>query len=303
MGDKTMYTLSCESTVDLTLDHLVQRNISAIAYTYTIDGKEYADDMRAGDGLKLFYSDLLAGKQPTTSLINEERYIDYFTPLLEKGDLLHVTFSSGLSQSANNAIAAAETLKKKFPNRKIYVADSLCASVGYGLFVDILADMRDSGTDIDALYDWTINNRRRLVHQFYSTTLTYFRRSGRVSGPAALIGNLLKLCPIMHLDGNGKIIAYSKDNVGGRSQNRRRRGLLRQTVDGALRLHPLRRENLRRTEESLPECRYTHIRYRTRDRLSLRTGHACDILPRRTTSLTIADTEWAVAISDSPLFF
>ncbi len=205
-----MYTLSCESTVDLTLDHLVQRNISAIAYTYTIDGKEYADDMRSGDGLKLFYSDLLAGKQPTTSLINEERYIDYFTPLLEKGDLLHVTFSSGLSQSANNAIAAAETLKKKFPNRKIYVADSLCASVGYGLLVDILADMRDSGTDIDALYNWTINNRRRLVHQFYSTTLTYFRRSGRVSGPAALIGNLLKLCPIMHLDGNGKIIAYSK---------------------------------------------------------------------------------------------
>ena len=68
-----MYTLSCESTVDLTLDHLVQRNISAIAYTYTIDGKEYADDMRSGDGLKLFYSDLLAGKQPTTSLINEER--------------------------------------------------------------------------------------------------------------------------------------------------------------------------------------------------------------------------------------
>lgn len=205
-----MFTLSCESTVDLDLRHLTKRNIPVLPYTYIIDGVEYEDDMRAGNGLAVFYSQLLAGKMPSTSLINVERYVDFFRPLLEKGDLLHVVFSSGLSQSASNAFAAAELLKKDFPQRKLYVVDSTCACVGYGLFVDTIADMRDGGTDIDSLYKWAQDNRRRVQHQFFSTTLTYFRRSGRISGPAALIGNLLKLCPIMRTNYDGKIIAYSK---------------------------------------------------------------------------------------------
>ena len=205
-----MFTLSCESTVDLTLDHLTKRNIPVIAYTYTIDGVEYHDDMRSGNGLAIFYNQLIAGKLPTTSLINVERYMDFFRAILEKGDLLHICFCSGLSQSANNAAKAAELLKTEFPERKIYVVDSNCACVGYGLFVDCIADLRDEGKDIDYLYKWAQDNRLRVQHQFFSTTLTYFRRSGRISGPAALFGNILKLCPIMHLNGQGKIIAYAK---------------------------------------------------------------------------------------------
>ena len=205
-----MFTLSCESTVDLTLNHLTKRNIPALAYTYTVDGVEYADDMRAGNGLVIFYSQLIAGKQPSTSLINVERYLEFFRAILAKGDLLHICFSLGLSHSAANAAKAADMLKKEFPNRKIYVVDSTCASVGYGLFVDCLADLRDKGKDINYLYKWALENRFRIQHQFFSTTLTYFRRSGRVSGPAALFGNLLKLCPIMHLNSEGKIIAYAK---------------------------------------------------------------------------------------------
>lgn len=205
-----MFTLSCESTVDLTLQHLVKRNIPALAYTYIVDGEEYADDMRAGNGLAIFYNQLTSGKQPTTSLINVDRYLEFFRNLLQKGDLLHVAFSSGLSQSASNAALAAEQLKKEFPNRKIYVVDSLCASVGYGLFVDSIADFRDSGASIDEAYKWANDNRRNVQHQFFSTTLTYFRRSGRISGPAAVIGNLLKLCPIMHINHDGKIVAYAK---------------------------------------------------------------------------------------------
>ncbi|MCH5151722.1 MAG: DegV family protein [Clostridiales bacterium] len=205
-----MYTLSCESTVDLNLPHLVKRNVPAIAYTYIVDGVEYTDDMRAGNGLAIFYNQLTAGKKPTTSLINLERYLEFFRSLLQKGDLLHVAFGSGLSQSASNALAAAEQLKSEFPNRKIYVVDSLCACVGYGLFVDSIADLRDEGASIDKAYEWAMENRHNVQHQFFSTTLTYFRRSGRISGPAAVIGNLLKLCPIMHLNGDGKIIAYAK---------------------------------------------------------------------------------------------
>lgn len=205
-----MFTLSCESTTDLTLKHFAKRNVPVLPYSYYVDGVEYVDDMREGNGLAIFYNQLTSGKRPTTSLINVEKYVDFFRPLLEKGDLLHIAFCSGLSQSATNAAFAAEALKKEFPNRKIYVVDSLCACVGYGLLVDTIADLRDEGKDVDYLYDWAQNNKLKVHHQFFSTTLTYFRRSGRLSGPAALIGNMLKLCPIMRLDGNGKMIAYAK---------------------------------------------------------------------------------------------
>ena len=205
-----MFTLSCESTVDLTLDHLTKRNIPALAYTYTIDGVEYADDMRSGNGLALFYNKLISGKMPSTSLINLERYMEFFRAILQQGDLLHICFSSALSQSASNAMKAAELLRTEYPNRKIYVVDSLCACVGYGLFVDDIADLRDKGKDIDFLYRWAQDNRNRVQHQFFSTTLTYFRRSGRLSGPAALFGNMLRLCPIMRVNSEGKLIAYAK---------------------------------------------------------------------------------------------
>ena len=205
-----MFILSCESTTDLTLKHFSKRKVPVLHYSYTVDGVSYIDDMREGNGLAIFYNQLSLGKRPTTSLINVEKYTEFFRLLLQQGDVLHVAFSSGLSQSASNAMLAAEALKEEFPDRKIYVVDSLCASVGFGLFVDALADMRDEDKDIEEVYEWAMANRGKVNHQFFSTTLTYFRRSGRISGPAALIGNMLKLCPIMHLDGKGKIVAYTK---------------------------------------------------------------------------------------------
>lgn len=205
-----MYTISCESTVDLNVDILNKRQIPFIPYFYTVDGVDYFDDLRAGNGLAIFYSQLAADKRPTTSLINVERYKEFFRPLLQKGDLLHVAFSSALSNSVVNALNAAEELKAEFPERKIYVLDTTCACVGYGLFVDCLADLRDEGKTIDEVYRWAFENRTKLHHMFYSTTLTYFRRSGRVSSAFALIGNILRICPVMHTDVNGKIIPLAK---------------------------------------------------------------------------------------------
>lgn len=205
-----MFTLSCESTVDLTLNHLTKRNIPVLAYTYTVDGVEYADNMGEGNGLAVFYSQVNAGKLPNTSLINTDRYLEFFRAILEKGDLLHVCFSSGLSHSASNAFNAAETLKSEFPERKIYIVDSLSASVGYGLFVDCIADMRDEGKDIDYLYKWAQENNVRLQQQFFATTLKHFKRSGRISAAAMLIGDMLKLCPIMRTNTEGKIVVYAK---------------------------------------------------------------------------------------------
>lgn len=228
-----MYILSCESTADLTLEYLVKRDIPVIAYSYTVDGKEYPDDMHAGNGLAIFYNQLTSGKMPSTSLINVERYLEYFRSLLAKGDVLHVAFSSALSHSAYNAIEAAEQLKKEFPNRKIYVVDSLGASVGYGLLVDSLADLRDKGATIDEAYEWAETNKMYIHSQFFSTTLTYFRRSGRISNSAAIIGNLLRLCPIMRVNKEGKIIVYAKVMSETKAINRTLDDIAQNIRDGA----------------------------------------------------------------------
>lgn len=205
-----MFTLTCESTADLPISYLAKRQISAIPYTYCIDGTEYVDDMGEFDGRTNFYKALKQGKRPTTSQINIERYKNFFRQHLGQGDLLHVAFDSGLSNSVYNAIYAAQYLKKEFPERRIVVIDSTCGCLGYGILVDTLADMRDNGASFDTLYDWAKENKTKIHHQFFSTTLSYYRRSGRVSGPAATIGNILHVCPLLRLNREGKIIAYAK---------------------------------------------------------------------------------------------
>lgn len=205
-----MLTLTCESTTDLSINYLTKRHIAAIPYTYCVDGVEYVDDMGEFDSRANFYKLLKQGKHPTTSQINIERYKNFFRQHLSQGDVFHIAFDSQLSNSVFNAYAAAQELKKEFPNRRIVVLNSTCGCLGYGLFVDMLANMRDNGASLDELYDWARENRTKIHHRFFSTTLSYYRRSGRVSGPAATIGNILHLCPLLHLNREGKIIAHAK---------------------------------------------------------------------------------------------
>jgi len=205
-----MFVLTCESTADLPIKYLAKRQIAALPYTYCIDDTEYVDDMGEFNGRTNFYKMLKQGKRPTTSQINIERYKNFFRQQLSQGDLLHIAFDSGLSQSVYNAYYAAEELKEEFPNRRIVVLDSTCGCLGYGILVDTLADMRDNGAGFDELFDWAKENRTKIHHQFFSTTLSYYRRSGRVSGPAAAIGNILHVCPLLRLNKEGKIIAYAK---------------------------------------------------------------------------------------------
>ncbi len=192
-----MFTLTCESTADIPISHLAKRQICVLPYTYCLDDVEYVDDMGEYNGRTNFYKLLKQGKRPTTSQINAERYKNFFRQQLYQGDLMHVAFDSGLSNSVYNAFYAAEELKKEFPDRRIVVIDSTCGCLGYGILVDMLADMRDNGATFDEMYDWARDNKTKIHHQFFSTTLTYYRRSGRVSGPAATLGNILHLCPIL----------------------------------------------------------------------------------------------------------
>ena len=205
------FILSCESTVDLPYSYVSGRNMPVLFYSYLIDGQEYPDDMgRDPEALPRFYRFLEEGKMPSTSQTNVFKYTEFFTELLKKGDVLHIAFGSGMTPSVKNALAAADELRKEFPNRKIIVVDSLCSSSGYGLLVDGAADMRDRGCTIEEIEQWLLDNRQKVHHQFFSTDLKYFRRSGRVSGATATIGSILNICPIMRLDDTGHIIAYDK---------------------------------------------------------------------------------------------
>ena len=205
------FILSCGSTVDMPYSYCESRHIPVIFYTYVVDGEEYIDDMlRDPAALPNFYSMLDAGKLPHTSQINTSNYYEFFDSLLQKGDVLHIAFGSGLSNSALNAKAAMEAVAAKYPNRTIRVVDSLAASSGYGMLVDYVADMRDAGCSLEEAYQWAENNKLNINHQFFSTDLTHLRRNGRVSGPSAMLGTLLGICPLMHLNVDGRIIAYDK---------------------------------------------------------------------------------------------
>ena len=155
------FTLSCCSTVDLPYSYMESRDIPVLFYTYVVDGVEYDDDMgRDPEALPRFYRFLEEGKLPQTSQINVAAYMDFFENLLQKGDLLHIAFTSGQSGSVHNALLAAEELRQKYPDRKLIVIDSLCSSSGYGLLVDSAADMRDAGRSIDEVAQWVLDGPR-----------------------------------------------------------------------------------------------------------------------------------------------
>ena len=142
------FTLSCCSTVDLPYSYMQSRDIPVLFYTYVVDGQEYVDDMgRDPEALPRFYRFLEAGKLPQTSQINVGTYLDFFEAQLEKGDLLHIAFTSGQSGSVHNAVAAAKLLQEKYPDKKLVVIDSLCSSSGYGLLVDAAAGLPARGGD------------------------------------------------------------------------------------------------------------------------------------------------------------
>ena len=205
------FILSCCSTVDLPYDYMESRQIPVLSYTYMVDGVEHVDDMgRDPDSRPRFYQMLAQGKLPQTSQINVARYTAFFEELLQRGDVLHLAFTSGQSSSVNNAYAAAEDLRAKYPDRKLVVVDSLCSSSGYGLLVDTVADLRDNGATLEEAEAWVLANRNKVHHQFFSSNMTQFHRTGRVSGATAAVATVLNICPIMRLDAAGAIKAYDK---------------------------------------------------------------------------------------------
>ena len=207
----TDYKITCCTTADITKEHLEKLGCSYARYHYIIDGKDYADDLYTSVSPEKFYGMISAGAMPTTAQVTPEELCELFDPVLAEGcDLLHIEFSSGLSGGWQSAVAAQEIMQKKYPARKVYIVDSRAASSGYGMLVDRACQLKAEGMDIDELKTWLEDNRLRLRHWFFSTNLAHFKRGGRISGSAAMIGSLLNICPVMDVNGAGKLIVRRK---------------------------------------------------------------------------------------------
>ena len=205
------YIISCCSTADLSKEHFTNRNIHYICFHYFLDGKPYADDLGQSMPFDKFYEAMANGADTKTSQINMEEFVEYFEPFLQEGkDIIHLTLSSGISGVYNSAMLAKEELAEKYPDRKIYIIDSLAASSGYGLLMDKLADLRDEGMDIDTLAKWAEDNRLKLNHWFFSTDLTFYVKGGRISKAAGAIGGMLNICPLLNVDLEGRLIPRQK---------------------------------------------------------------------------------------------
>ena len=205
------YVISCCSTADLSKEHFEKIDVHYCCFHYEMDGVQYSDDLGQSMDFDVFYQRMTDGAMTKTSQINADEYEEYFAQFLSQGkDILHLTLSSGISGTFNSANLAKALLEDKYPDRKIYVIDSLAASSGYGLLVDHLAGMRDSGATIDELAAWVEEHKLNLNHWFFSSDLTFFIRGGRISKAAGAVGTVLNICPLMNVDFEGRLIPRYK---------------------------------------------------------------------------------------------
>ncbi len=205
------YVISCCSTADLAKEHFTERDIKYICYHYELDGKHYLDDLGQTMDFAEFYKAMENGADTKTSQVSVGEYEEYWEEFLKEGkDVLHVCLSSGISGTFNSANVAKSILEDRYPERKIYVLDSLNASAGFGLLMDKAADLRDEGKSIDEAYEWLLENRLRCHAWFFTSNLTYLVRGGRVSKASGFVGSALNICPLMHVNEEGKLVAYQK---------------------------------------------------------------------------------------------
>ena len=204
------YILITDSACDITPEKLREWNVELVRmpFLFTDDGKEHLDhDLSMPE----FYAQMRDGRVAKTSGVNQDTFENAFTPFLEAGkDVFYLAFSSGLSVTAQNGKHAAEALQEKFPERKIRVVDSLCASAGQGLFVYLAVQNRDKGMTIDENADAMEADKLHLCHWFTVEDLKYLKRGGRISTATALLGTALNVKPVLHVDNEGHLIKMTQ---------------------------------------------------------------------------------------------
>lgn len=205
------YVLCCESTADMPASFFEDNHIPYACFHFLMDDEEFPDDLGQSMSFEHFYYRISEGAMPTTSAINSGEYIQTWTPFLEAGhDILHISFSSGLSSSYETAVATAKELKAKYPERTILVIDSRGASSGYGMLVALAHEQKQAGLSLEELAAWVKERRLHIHHWFFSTDLSSYLRGGRISRRSAMLGTLLNICPLLNMNDEGKLIPRSK---------------------------------------------------------------------------------------------
>lgn len=201
------YIITTDSSSDMDRSLLETRGIKIVDFKYELNGQIYDDDSGKSLAYDDFY-DLISAKdsKASTSAINTAEFIEFFKPFLEAGmDIVHTGLSSNLSSTYNNSLAAKKALEEEYPARTIYIIDSLMASSGLGLLALRMADLKDRGMKAGDLALWAEKNKANVHGIFTTTDLTHLVRGGRLSAPAGLIGGMLKICPLMRVDAQGKL--------------------------------------------------------------------------------------------------
>ena len=218
------YIISTDTTADLPEDYITKNGLEILTLSYTIDGQTYerGHDMDYHE----FYEKVRAGSMPTTSQVNPDQATREFERMLVDNDkdILHISFSSALSGTYNSEFIAAQDLMEKYPGRKIIVIDSLCASLGQGLLVHKAIGLKAEGKSIDEAAAWLEENKKHLIHMFTVDNLFHLHRGGRVSKATAIVGTMINIKPILHVDDQGRLINI--DKVRGRKKS------LQALVDG-----------------------------------------------------------------------
>lgn len=205
------YVFMTDSDSDLPLELKELYDIPVVYMPYSLDGKEYFDDLGQTLDSKAFFDKMRAGSQPTTSALNETVYLEYFEPILSSGkDLLFAAFSSQLSATIQAIYAAREQLLEKYPERKFIVVDTLSISAPQTILVVKACEMVRAGCSMEEVAAWLEENKLRAQAWFTVDDLKYLRRGGRISAAAATLGTMLDLKPILTETREGKLAAASK---------------------------------------------------------------------------------------------
>ena len=205
----SMYQIITDSGCDLPKDKLNQLGVTTVPLYVNFRGESLEDSV--DEGIKALYDGLRAGESASTSAVNPDRWAAAMEPVLQEGkDVLAITFSSGLSTTYQSAVIAANELQESYPQRQIKVVDSLCASLGQGLLVWYACQKQSQGLSLSDLAAWLEENRMHLCHWFTVDDLMFLKRGGRVSATTALLGTMLNIKPVLHVDNEGHLINVSK---------------------------------------------------------------------------------------------
>lgn len=205
------FTIATDTSANLPTPYLKKHGVALVAFHYTIDGREHScTDTETYDGAA-FFSALRGGTQVTTSLVTPQQYLDCFTPLLRQGqDILFVGMSSGISGSYASSEIAATQLREEFPQRTICTVDTLAASLGEGLFVQMAIQCRDEGMQIEDTARHLLAKRQSLYQGVLLEDLMHLRRSGRISGAKAVLGTVFGIRPLLKGDAEGRLTVCGK---------------------------------------------------------------------------------------------